>query len=483
MYKKIIIAAALCVLAVSCCFIIPSQVSEATGDLSDTYGDATNINIGPGYRWTYTPEFPEDLTQYITVSLEVNEGNVGSVSGETVTVFIPVNAVVGTVYDVVIKASMTEPVVQSAVQYVTFTVVNPLDVSGTLNDIIEGTNIDFSPIANSGMGEVVWTVMDGTTLPQGLSLNNGVVSGIPTNLGEQTISLTATAGGQSKNLVVTFTVWSAIVEGEDEIIYSNNKDVSSTEIINGNDIGVTWAITSGTLPEGFSFNPNTGVISGKSDEYQESLITITGTSSHGPSQTATKQITVRSEPGLALVAPKKVYTVVGDDPKSFAISFNENSSARTWVVTNMEGVSISEGQLTVGTFNEPGEYDLRITLRSAWGQMRAVTTTLIIEDELTITGDDSLNLLAGVEGSTSAFVIGGGAANTLTASTEDIGLEVRIADGKLYAADNSPDKDLTVTVTATSAGGQTASINVDVNVYSQLIFTSVPTGGAIIYAV
>jgi hypothetical protein len=149
----------------------------------------------------------------------------------------------------------------------------------------------------------------------------------------------------------------------------------------------------------------------------------------------------------------------------------------------MEGVSISEGQVSLGTFDEPGEHSLRITLRSAWGQMRAVTTTLIVEDVLTITGPSTLSLLAEQEGSTAAFTVTGGSDNVLTASTEDVGLSVRMADGKLYASDNSPDKDITVTVTATSAGGQTASQDVTVDVYSQLVFTSAPTGGAIIYAV
>ena len=309
MIKKLTAAALVVVMVVSGCFVFVSNDSEAIGeDLTSTYGQATNINIGPGYRWTYTPEFPSDLTQYITVTLEVNDGDVASVSNGTVTVTISPDAVVGTVYNVVIRATMSSPVQQTAAQYVTFTIVSGLDVSGTLNDIIAGTNIDFTPVATSGMGDVIWTVTNGTTLPAGLSLSNGVVSGVPTSVGQNTINLTASAGGQTKNLVVDFIVYSAITSGDDETIYSNNKQVSSTPIVNGQDIGVTWAITNGTLPAGFSFDSSTGVISGISDEYQESVITITGTSSSGPAQSITKTITVRSEPGLALVSPKKIYT-------------------------------------------------------------------------------------------------------------------------------------------------------------------------------
>ena len=39
----------------------------------------------------------------------------------------------------------------------------------------------------------------------------------------------------------------------------------------------------------------------------------------------------------------------------------------------------------------------------------------------------------------------------------------------------------TVTITVTSAAGQTASTTVTVNVFNQLVFNSAPTGGAIIY--
>ena len=484
MIKKLTAAALVVVMVVSGCFVFVSNDSEAIGeDLSSTYGQATNINIGPGYRWTYTPEFPSDLTQYITVTLEVNDGDVASVSNGTVTVTISPDAVVGTVYNVVIRATMSSPVQQTAAQYVTFTIVSGLDVSGTLNDIIAGTNIDFTPVATSGMGDVTWTVTNGTTLPAGLSLSNGVVSGIPTSVGQNSINLMASAGGQTKNLVVDFIVYSAITSGDDETIYSNNKQVSSTPVENGQDIGVTWVITNGTLPAGFSFDSSTGVISGISDEYQESVITITGTSSSGPAQSITKTITVRSEPGLALVSPKKIYTYVGAEERDFAVSFNSNSSARTWVISDVEGVSISEGKITVGPMDTPGEYQLIITLRSAWGQMRAVTTTLVVEDILTISGDSSMSLLAGVESSTTAFTVTGGAVNELSVTTSDVGLDVRIEDGKLYASDNSPDKGLSATVAVTSAAGQIASKVVSIDVFSQLVFTSAPTGGAIIYAV
>ena len=467
-------------------FMVDSQQSDATGeDLSATYGTPTNINIAPGYRWTYTPDFPSDLTQYLTVSLKVNDSNVGSVSGKTVTVNIPTNASTGTKYNVVIQASMTSPVSQTAYQYVTFTVVNGLSVSGTINDIIKGSNINFTPVGTSDMGDVTWAVTSGKTLPAGLTLSNGKVTGTPTALGEQTVYLTATANGQSKDLEVTFTVYSKIVGGAAETIRSYNTSVSSTAISNGSDIGVTWAVTSGTLPAGFTLNSSTGVISGKSAEVKSTTLTITGTSSHGPVQTASRQITIQSEPTLTLSCSESILTYKNNATEKTATMTVSDSSAKIWTISDFSGASISDGVLKVKNSTDVGmDQTVTVSCSTAYGQTKTCNVTVSVEDTLAITGDEVLNILAGSEGgNTSAFTVTGGSDNVLAASTTVTGMNVGISNGQLHADKASIGTDNTATVTVTSAAGQTASMDVTVNVYSQLVFTSAPTGGAIIYAV
>ena len=482
--KKLIAAFAVLAMLLAGSFVF-SEESDAIGeDLSTTYGEATNINIAPGYRWTYTPEFPSDLTQYLTVSLQVNDGNIGSVSNKTITVNIPTSATVGTVYNIVIKASMTSPIAQTAYQYVTFTVVNGLNVSGTINDIVKGSNISFTPTGTSDMGAVSWAVTSGKTLPAGLTFSNGQVSGIPTEIGLQTVYLTASANGQSKDLEVSFTVYSKIVGGEAQTIRSYDTIVSSDAISNGSDIGVTWAVTSGTLPEGFSLNPDTGVVSGRSAAVQSSTITITGTSSHGPSQSATKQITIQSEPALVLSCDDSILTYKNNASERSVSITSSASSAKTWSVSEFSGTTVDNGTLVVVNPTTIGmDQIVTVTCSTVYGQTATIDVGVDVEDTLAISGDTTLNLLAGTEGSTVAFTVTGGSGNVLSASTKAAGLSVRIADGKLYAIDNSAEQDLTATVTVTSAAGQTVSVDVDVNVFNQLVFSSVPTAGAIIYAV
>jgi len=464
-----------------------SNESDAVGeDLSATYGQPTNINIAPDYRWTYTPDFPSDLTQYLTVSLQVNDSNVGSVSGKTVTVNIPTNASAGTKYNVVIKATMTSPVSQTAYQYVTFTVVSGLSVSGTINDIIKGSSISFTPTGTSGMGTVTWAVQSGKTLPAGLSLSNGKVSGTPTALGAQTVYLTATApGGETKNLAVSFTVYSKIVGGSVETIKSYNTNVSSTAITNNSDIGVTWAVTSGTLPTGFSLNSSTGVVSGKSSAVQSTTVTITGTSSHGPSQSTTKQITIQSEPALTLTCGDSILTYKNNSTEKSVTLTASNSSTKTWTVSSFSGATVSNGILKVKNSTAVGmNQTVTVTCTTAYGQSKTCNVTVSVEGTLAISGDSVLNILAGSDGgNTSAFTVSGGSGNTMTASTDATGLSVSIVSGQLYAQKSSIGTGATATVTVTSAAGQTATKDVTVNVYSQLVFTSAPTGGALIYAV
>lgn len=491
MFENIKTAAVLAVLVMALsgmafCFAGTDDTDAIGEDLSATYGTPTNINIAPGYRWVYTPDFPSDLTQYLTVSLKVNDGNVGSVSGKTVTVNIPSNATAGTKYNVVIQATMTSPVSQTAYQYVTFTVVGGLSVSGTINDIVKGSNIDFTPTGTSGMGTVTWAVTSGKSMPAGLLFSNGKVTGSPTTIGENTVYLTAAApGGETKNLEVSFTVYSKINGGAAQTITSYNTNVSSAAISNGSDIGVTWAVTSGTLPAGFTLNSSTGVVSGKSAELKSTTITITGTSSHGPSQTATKQITIQSEPVLTLSCGQSILTYKNNATEKSVILTASDSSAKTWTITDFSGATISNGTLKVKNSTAVGmNQKVTVTCQTAYGQTKVCDVTVSVEDTLSISGDDVLNILAGNDGgNTSAFTVDGGSGNTLTASTSVTGLNVSIENGQLHAQKSSIGTGSEVTVTVTSAAGQTSTTTVTVNVYSQLIFTSAPTGGAIIYAV
>lgn len=74
---------------------------------------------------------------------------------------------------------------------------------------------------------------------------------------------------------------------------------SSTSFVqDGEDINVTWAVTSRDLLEGFTLDPATGIVSGYSADVSvvDTTVTLTGTTNARPSQTATKNVTIHAEP-------------------------------------------------------------------------------------------------------------------------------------------------------------------------------------------
>ena len=479
-------AVAMAVLAVVASLLVFAPVSgaDAAGeDLSAQYGTATEIEIAPGFEWRYTPTFPSDLTEYVTVTLEVDDTGTAVVDGRMVIVSIADDAVVGTVYNVVMKAHMSEPVEQTAYQYVRFTVVDGLDVSGTIDDIIQGTSVDFTPSGSSDMGTVTWTIKSGTTLPAGLELMDGKVVGTPTELGRQTVSLTANSHGETADLEVSFTVYSKIVGDSAETITSHGTTVSSRSIVNNADIGVTWSVTDGSLPDGFTLDPLTGVVSGSSTAVRETVVTITGTSANGPAQSTTKDITIRSEALLSLTSGNDILTYKGNRVAVTSQVTATETSAIAWTVSQYSGVTIHNGLVSVVDSQTPGmDQTITVTATTAYGQTETIEIGLSVEDTLTITGDSVVNAIAGTAKQSSAFSVTGGSGNTLACTTDAVGLDASIVDGKLRVSSASPAQDLTVTVTVASAAGQTASHQVTVDVYNVLTFTSGPSGGAIIYA-
>ncbi len=487
MKNSTISAIALATLMVALVACVPLfEDTDAIGeDLSSTYGEPSVIDIAPGYQWTYTPTFPSDLTPYLSVTLAVNDGNIGIVEGKTVKVTIPSNATIGATYNVVINASMTSPVEQSADQYVQFRIVNGLSVSGTINDIITGTPVNFTPTGSSDMGEVVWAVKSGTQLPAGLTLSNGKVTGTPTGIGEQTVSLTATAMGQSTDLTVTFTVYNEIVGDSAETITSYGNSVSSRPIAQtGSDLGVTWAVTSGTLPAGFSLNASTGVVSGSSEIVQSKTVTITGTAANGPSQSVTKDITIRSEPALVLTGGADILTFKGNTVAKTSVVTANSTSTHSWSVSGYTGAKINNGTVTVQNPQTAGmDHTITVTVKTMYGQTKTIDINLAVEDTLSISGVASLDAIAGIAKASPAFTVTGGSSNQISAQSGNAGLSANIENNILTVQSASAIKDVTVTITVTSAAGQTATTDVSVNVYAALVFTSAPTGGAIIYAV
>ena len=482
--------AVLSVLVMLCVALVGvSDVDAATGGDLTGYGTVNEISIAPGYTWSYTSTFPADLEAGTVLTFAVNELDaVATIEKHTLKISaIPAN-MAGNAYNIVLKAYHAESD-QTAYQWIRITVNAAMSVSytGCINEIIKGTSQTIDLKSEGGIGTVTWAA---TTMAPGLTLSGNKITGTPTQVGANTIVLKATSSkGESKELTIEFTVFNVIKgDNEETIVAIAGQSVATKAIAQtGTDLGVTWKADK-TLPIGLDLDANTGVISGTymGDTAGQSVITLTGTTAHGPSQTATKKVTINYEPAFTIAGGNdKVLTYTGNETaKVVALSISiEEHSAITWSVPTTAGITIAQdGKLTItGSAAVTADGKITVTARSANGQTATKVVSYLVEDTLKITGPNKLVAKQGILATSEAYTITGGSSNTVKISENVYGDALTFADGKLKITYPDPHASEAVTLTVTSAAGQTATINVNVVVYSTMGFSSTP-GAAGVFA-
>lgn len=480
--------AVLSVLVMLCVALVGvSDADAATGGDLTGYGTVNEISIAPGYSWSYTSTFPSDLEAGTVLTFEVNELDaVATIEKHTLKISaIPAN-MAGNAYNIVLKAYHAESD-QTAWQWIRITVNNAMSVSytGCINEIIKGTSQTIDLKSEGGIGTVTWTA---TTMAAGLTLSGNRITGTPTQVGANTIVLKATSSkGESKELTINFTVFNVIKgDNEETIVAIAGQSVATKAIAQtGTDLGVTWKADK-TLPAGLTLNADTGVISGKytGTTAGQSVITLTGTTAHGPSQTATKKVTINYEPVFAISGgAEKVLTYTGNETaKVVALSITGEHSDITWSVPTTAGITIAQdGKLTItGSAAVTADGKITVTARSANGQTATKVVSYLVEDTLKIAGAEKLVAKQGIAAS-QAYTVTGGSSNTVAISENVYGEALTFADGKLKITYPDPHASEAVTLTVTSAAGQTATISVNVVVYSTMGFSSTP-GAAGVFA-
>ena len=474
------------VLMLCAAVLVCSPMSDATGEDLEGYGEVNEIAIAPGYSWSYTATFPSDLEAGTVLTFQVNELNANAtIDGHNVSVIIPSDFPAGA-YNLVLKAEHADSG-QTAYQWIRITVNQALalDYSGCVEEIIQGTAQNITLSSTGGIGTVTWQEV---SLPNGLTLSGNTISGTPTQIGENVVQVQAVSDkGETKDLEITFTVYNQIVGGSPQTITSAGSAAASDAIAQtGTDLGVTWAVTGGDLPEGFQLDAATGVVSGTytGSEPVETTVTLIGTAANGPAQTATKEITIRGEPTFVINGENTVLTYTGNaEAKTLALTASATTSAITWTITEMTGVSVENGTVTVtGEAAVGTAQSATVTATTAYGQVQTKQITITVEDTLAISGPDRLVATAGQLATSTAFSITGGSGN-VAAITDNGGYGAAIT----YSAENNtvsityPDAkaETPVIITVTSAAGQTATATINVVVYSSMGFDSDPAASGI----
>lgn len=464
----------------SCC--IDGSDASYTG-----FGEVYEIDLAPGFRYTYTPIYPSDLD--VTTSIHKCESGVNaSVNNGTVTISVRDTVTSGS-YDVVVMAHTdTAGIEQTSYQHIRINVIEGLSVSGSINNIILDDSISFEPTGTSGMGQVSWSIKPGTSLPDGLTFEDGRIHGEPTSAGKHTISLTANSMGQKKDLVVSFMVYNRIVDNGDESIFSYGNIVSSTPITQtDNDLDVVWHIVDGVLPDGFSLNSATGVVSGKSTTLQSSIVTIRGTTGTGivPQQTIDKTITILSEPDITLTAgPSGVaylYTHEGAGDRTLQMDDISGTSDITWSVEGLSGVSVSQtGLITYSDRTPTGAFTVKVT--TAYGQVESRTISVVNENRGIINGPDRLSAITGEESNATVYSNIDGTWSIDGTIPQSVSLDIDDGGRITLYSDIACDA-FEADIVLTSAGGQVLTLTMTFQVINDLVFNNNPTNGVIAYEV
>ena len=139
--------------------------------------------------------------------------------------------------------------------------------SGAAGQMYSGATLN----ASGGTPPYTWTLVSGTLLPAGLSLNsNGTITGTPTTPGATSFTAKVTDSGagslaqtatQTYSIAVNPSSLAIIVPtlpaGIVNVSYAGAQFTGS-----GGTPPYTWSVATGSLPSGLSLNPQTGLLSG-----------------------------------------------------------------------------------------------------------------------------------------------------------------------------------------------------------------------------
>jgi hypothetical protein len=147
----------------------------------------------------------------------------------------------------------------------TFTVVNPVTLTGTAGHGTVGVAYGFNPTTGGGLAPFEYYSV-GNPLPPGLSVNaaNGAVTGTPTAAGTYTptIRVYSQSINDSEDLALTIVINAfptlSLNYGRGMV----GKAYSGTVSTSGGEAPKTYARVAGTLPPGVSLNASTGALSG-----------------------------------------------------------------------------------------------------------------------------------------------------------------------------------------------------------------------------
>lgn len=222
-----------------------------------------------------------------------------------------------------------------------------------------------------GAGTKSWTLTAGQ-LPAGLTLNaDGTISGTPTANGDFVFTVKVADDGPStdtKQLLIRVVDPLAITPlGARARIAEVSRPFNATLTGTGGTQPYTWSVT-GTLPDGLTLDPTTGVMSGVPETAGSAPLTVTMTDANKLSQTLAVSFTVAGQ--LTIVTNRLASPVVGQ-AYSATLAVRGGFRPFRWraIAGRLPrgiGLNARTGTLS-GTASLPGSYRLRVQVTDLLG--------------------------------------------------------------------------------------------------------------------
>ena len=347
----------------------------------------------------------------------------------------------------------------------------PVIITTTLPDGIIGVPYADITLAATGLAPITW---DATGLPDGLTLNDDLISGTPTEGGFFDITITATNDDGVAILEVTIFIaeiptitTASLPNGILGVSYTVPLEADGDEVI-------YWVMTGGALPAGLSLNNLTGVISGTPTAGGNFSITVEAFNSAGISEEKVFPFTIAVPPvitttglpnGILGDAYSATLAATGDPTITFSISGHP------------AGLSVT-GNTISGTPTASGPFTITVTASNATGINDTRDFDIFVAVRPTITTTSLPGATRGVPYSASLAATGDAAIIwSITAGSLPAGLALNNLTGAITGTPTATATGETFTIEArNSAGAITSQFVIAVAAPPVITTASLPGG-------
>ena len=249
--------------------------------------------------------------------------------------------------------------------------------SWVLDDAITNINLNNSV---TGDGTITISLQSGT-LPDGISLSSGVLSGTPTDAtqdGSVVFRATSTHGTDDTTLnyvINAYPSWTTLSDVT-WVVGTAITDIDLNDSVTG-DGTITFSLQSGTLPDGITLS--SGVLSGAPTDYSDDVtLTFRATSVYGMADTDL-EVTILALPSITAIAN---VSIIPNDDVSIMFSVTGDPIPSFTVTGLPTGVTHSDGIIS-GSTSVVGVYNVTVTATNSQGS-DTETFSITVAAELTV---------------------------------------------------------------------------------------------------